>query len=100
MFTLMFDLPFLRNHIITNFRTVTENGRAICRLSAIANMSPQTLNNANIPGITDVVNIVIKIMKARRFAKNFCRRFNLSSGQRPRIFREIRFIPIAQSKST
>lgn len=86
--------------MMMNFMAVTEKGNPICKLSVIAIMSPQTLISANTPGIIDARIIVPTITKARRFARNLCRRLSLSSGHRPRIFREIRLIPIAHSKST
>lgn len=85
--------------MMKNFMTVAEKGKEICKLSVNAIISPQTWNSANIWGkIAANINSK-KIEKARASAMKFCRRVSLSSGQRPRIFREIRFIPIAHSKS-
>jgi len=56
-----------------NFMAVTEKGSPICKLSVIAIMLPQTFISANTPGIIDARIIVMKITKARKFARNLCR---------------------------
>lgn len=82
-----------------NFMAVANIGNVICKLSIIAIMSFQTLISENIPGIIGTASNVVKMMKARTFARNFCRLLNFSLGHKPIISRVKRFIPMAHSKS-
>lgn len=93
------SLPSFRSHMMMSFIEVTHIGSVICKLSIIAIISPHTLISENTPGMTDTKNTVLKMTKARMSAKIFCWRLNVSSGQRPIIFRVNRLIPTAHSKS-
>lgn len=93
------SLPSFRIHIMMIFMAAAEKGNVICKLSIIDIISFQTLINENIEGTIVTVINVVKMTKARRFARNFCRLLNVSSGHKPIISKIKRFIPMPHSKS-